>query len=194
MSLYIPRLEWNDQNVTATRVNGNPILSGISSTAEINVGMIATGTGIPSDATVISKTVSSVTLSNGATSSGTSGVTFYERIDFDFPPTSDTEETYKPKQTITESLSGLTQYVTDYLEAFRSVQLSFVSKTIADKLKDNFYVYAYVGGTFRWFEDKAFVANYQTYELSKTSFERVRQVKKHPNFLYQIKLDFRRVV
>lgn len=155
--------------------------------------MIASGTGIPSGATVLSKTVSSVTLSENATSSGTSAVSFVERIDFDFPPTADTEEEYKPKQTVTESLSGLTQYVNDYLEAFRSVELGFITKTVADKLQTNFYIYAYQGGQFRWYEDKA-LAGYQTYELGKLDFSRDRQVKKHPSFLYQIKFTFRRVV
>lgn len=193
MALFIPRLEWNDQTVSATRNSGSPVLSAISSTAGITVGMIASGTGIPSGATVLSKTVSSVTLSENATSSGTSAVSFVERIDFDFPPTADTEEEYKPKQTVTESLSGLTQYVNDYLEAFRSVELGFITKTVADKLQTNFYIYAYQGGQFRWYEDKA-LAGYQTYELGKLDFSRDRQVKKHPSFLYQIKFTFRRVV
>lgn len=195
MALFIPRLEWNDQTASATRNSGSPVLSAISSTTAINVGMIASGTGIPSGAVVLSKTVSSVTLSENATSSGTSVVSFVERIDFSYPPSSDTEEEYKPKQTVTESLSGLTQYVTDYLEAFRSVQLDFITKTIADKLQTNFYIYAYQGGQFRWYEDKDVLPLVsKTYELGKFDFARERQVKKHPSFLYQIKFTFRRVV
>lgn len=194
MSLYIPRLEWNDQSVTGTRTSGNPIISGITSTAAINVGMIANGTGVPSDAEVISKTATSVTLNVNATSSGTSAVNFVERINFEFPPTSDTEEELKPRQTVTESLSGLTQVVTDYLEAFRSVELSFIPSTVADKLRDNFYQYAYKGNSFRWFADKAFPLVFQTYELGRFDFARDRQVKKHPTFLYRIKFTFRRVV
>lgn len=156
--------------------------------------MIVNGTGIPSDAVVISKTATSVTLNGNATSSGTSSVNFVERIDFEYPPSQDTEEEFKPKQTITESLSGLTQYVTDYLEAFRSVQVDFLTVAVADKIKENFYIYAYKGGSFRWFEDKAFPLVFKTYELGKFDFSRVRQVKKHPSFLYQIKMTFRRVV
>lgn len=193
MSLFIPRLEWNDQTVTGTRSSGNPILSSISSTAAINVGMIAIGTGIPTGATVISKTVNSVTLSENATSSGTSGVTFFERLDFDFPPVSDSEEQWKPKQTVTESLSGLQQTVTDYLEAIRDVRLNFVTTTLADKLKTNFYLYAYLGNTFRYYPDKD-EAEVFTYELENKNFSRVRTVKKHPNFLYEVALKFRRVV
>jgi len=156
--------------------------------------MIANGTGIPTDAVVISKTVNSVTLNVNATLSGTSAVNFVERIDFDYPPSSDTEEELKPKQSITESLSGLTQVVTDYLEAFRTVEMGFLTVTVADKLKDNFYLYAYTGQSFRWYPDKAFTASFQTYELGKWDFSRDRQVKKHPSFLYRIKMTFRRVV
>lgn len=167
----------------------------MASTAKISAGMVASGTGIPSGAVVISKTATSVTLSENATSSGTSVISFVERIDFQYPPSGDTEEEFRPKQTVTESLSGLTQYVTDYLEAFRTVTLGFLSKTVADKLKDNFYVYAYKGGTFRWYEDKDVVPLVsQTYELGKFEFSRDRQVKKHPAFLYQVQFTFRRVV
>ena len=194
MSLLIPRLEWNQISVTATSTSGNPVLSGISSTTGITVGMIANGTGIPTDAVVISKTVNSVTLNGNATSSGTSGVTFLERIDFDYPPSSDTEEEYKPKQTITESLSGLTQFVNDYLEAFRTVEMGFLSQAVADKLQSNFYIAAYKGATFKWYPDKAFPLDFKEYELGGFNFSRERQVKKYPSFLYRIKMTFRRVV
>ncbi|NBW79723.1 MAG: hypothetical protein EBR27_12040 [Betaproteobacteria bacterium] len=156
--------------------------------------MIVNGTGIPSDAVVISKTATSVTLNQNATLSGTYAANYLERIDFDFPPTQDSEEEYRPKQTITESLSGLTQVVTDYLEAFRSVEMGFLSQAVADKLQTNFYLFAYKGNSFRWFPDKAIPGTFQTYELGKWDFSRDRQVKKHPSFLYQVKMTFRRVV
>jgi hypothetical protein len=194
MSLYIPRIEWNDQSATGTLTSGSPTISGITSTTGINAGMIVNGTGIPSDAVVLSKTATSVTLNQNATLSGTYAANYLERIDFDFPPTQDSEEEYKPKQTVTESLSGLTQVVTDYLEAFRSVEMGFLTQTVADKLQTNFYLYAYKGNSFRWFADKAFTATFQTYELGKWDFSRDRQVKKHPSFLYQVKMTFRRVV
>ena len=194
MSLYIPRIEWNDQSVTGTLTSGSPTISGITSTTGINAGMIVNGTGIPSDAVVLSKTATSVTLNQNATLSGTYAANYLERIDFDFPPTQDSEEEYRPKQTITESLSGLTQVVTDYLEAFRSVEMGFLTQTVADKLQNNFYLWAYKGNSFRWFADKAFTTTFQTYELGKWDFSRDRQVKKHPSFLYQVKMTFRRVV
>lgn len=193
MSLYIPRLEWNEISVTGTRTSGNPTISSISSTAAITVGMIASGTGVPTDATVISKTVNSVTLSANATLSGTSSVIFFERIDFDYPPVSDTEEQLKPKQTITESLSGEQQTVTDFLEATRTIRMNFITKTILEKLRDNFFIYAYVGNSFKYYEDKALVG-FKTYTLEKRTFQSERTVKKHPNFLYSVGFQFRRVI
>lgn len=47
-----------------------------ASTADISVGMTATGTGIPANATVVSKTSSTVTLSANTTAAGTVNVTF----------------------------------------------------------------------------------------------------------------------
>lgn len=193
MSLYIPKLEWNDQTVTATASAGSPTLSGISSTVAINAGMIASGTGIPTGAAVISKTASSVTLSANATSSGSYAINFVERIEFDFPPTSDTEEQLRPKQTVSESLSGKQQVVTDYLEAIRTIKLNFINKTLADKLQDNFYRFAYKGNLFKYYPDKDEVEVF-VYELDDRNFTRVRVVKKHPYFLYEIGFKFRRVV
>jgi hypothetical protein len=193
MANYIPRLEWNPRSVTATRTASDPVLASIASTTEINVGMIASGTGIPSGAEVISKTVNSVTLSANATLSGTSVINFVERLDFDFPPSKDSEEEYKPKQTITESLSGLQQTVTNFLEATRKITVDFLTTAKADKLKTNFYIYVYKGNTFTYYPDKDEAPSF-TYELDKRDFARIRQVKKHPLFLYQLQMSFRRVV
>lgn len=193
MALWIPRLEWDDQIVTATRTALSPILSSISSTTEINVGMIATGTGIPTGATVISKTVNSVTLNVDATLSGTSSVTFFERYDFEFPPVKDTEEVWKPKNTVSESLSGLVQVSTQFLEAIRDLEFWFINSTDSAKLRDNFYLFAYRGNSFRYYPDQD-VNSYEDMELNGFTYSQNRQVKKHPNFLYSIRFSFRRVV
>lgn len=193
MSLWIPRLEWDDQIVTATRTSTSPILASISSTAEINVGMIASGTGVPTDAVVISKTANSVTLSADATLSGTSSVTFFERYDFEFPPTKDTEFVRKPKNTVTASLSGKQQVQTLHLEGERDLEFWFINQTDADKLRDNWYLFAYKGYEFRYYPDKDEVSVF-TVELNKYDFKRIRQVKKHPNFKYSLGFSIRYVV
>ena len=193
MNDLIPRLEWNEQSVTATRISGNPTLSSISSTAGINVGMIASGTGIPTDAVVISKTVSSVTLNVNASLSGTSVIIFVERLDFQYPPKIDSEEELKPSQTVTTSLSGINQYQTNYLEGVRDLEFDLVQQTDADKLKDNFYIYAYKGNSFKYYEDKD-VISYKTVELDQKSFSRKRRTSRGSSFFYSIKLSLRRVV
>ena len=193
MSLWIPRLEWNDQTVTGTTAIGSPTITGISSTAAINAGMIASGSGIPANSVVVSKTASSVTLNNNCTAAATISVTFFERYDFEFPPVEDSEEIWKPKQTVTDSLNGTTQITTLFLEATRQLKFFFINQTDADKLRDNFYRYAYKGYFFRFFPDKDEVPVYSM-QLERFDFSRARQVKKHPNFKYSINFTFRRVV
>lgn len=192
MSLWIPRLEWDFQTINATQ-NATNVLSGISSTAEINVGMIVDVTGVPSGATVISKTVNSVTLSENATLSGTFATIFHERYDFEYPPVKDSEEILKPKQNILESLNGSQQRQTLFLEAVRNLEFWFVNQVDADKLLYTFYMYAYKGNQFLYYQDKA-IASSVSYELENSSFARARQIKKHPNFKYSIAYSFRRVV
>lgn len=191
MSLWIPRLEWNDQTVTGTTAIGSPTITGISSTASINAGMVASGSGIPSNSVVVSKTASSVTLNKNCTAAATISATFFERYDFEFPPTKDTEERLRPKQTITDSLDGTQQITTLFLEATRELEFGFVNQTDADKLKDNFYLYAYKGYFFRYFPDKDELPVYSM-QLERFDFTRTRQIKKHPNFKYIIGFVFRR--
>lgn len=52
-------------------VSGSPVIGGISSTTDLEVGMIVVGAGVPAGAKIISKTASSVTLSAAATAAGT---------------------------------------------------------------------------------------------------------------------------
>lgn len=193
MNDLIPRLEWNEQSVTATRVSGNPTLSSISSTANIIVGMIASGTGIPTGATVISKTVSSVTLNTNASLSGTSVITFVQRYDFQYPPKTDSEEKLIPNQIITSSLSGLNQYQTMYLEANRDLEFDLVRQADADTLQNDFYYYALLGNSFKYYQDKD-VVSYQTMELDMKSFIRKRRTVSGGLFFYQINFSMRRVV
>lgn len=194
MALWKPRLEWNDQTVNATKTNLSPVLSGISSTAEITVGMIAQGNGIPTGATVISKTVNSVTLSEDATLSETSEVNLFNRYDFEFPPTRDTEDKFAPKQTQTESLSGISQTTTNYIEAIRDMTFWFVNQADCDFLRDSFYLgWAVYGNEFRMYPDQD-EPEFDISKLDTTKFSRNRQVKKHPNFKYSFSLSFRKIV
>lgn len=193
---YIPRLEWNEiTGLAGDTTNLNNVVTGISSTAALRVGMIVTGVGIPSETRIVSKTLTSVTMSTDATASGSAvSLTFFERFDFQFPPTRDSEEKLKPQNKVTTAISGSQQIQTDHLEAERDLTFGFLTAADTEILNSIFYKsFALFGNEFRYFQDKA-DAGFQTYQLNNFSFTQDRQVKKHPEFLYQTKFSFRRVV
>src|SRR5262249_33826411 len=67
--------------LTGTRTNGSPTITGLSSTALLAPGDSATGTGIPAGTTIVTiNSGTSVTLSNNATSNGTSSIAFGSRV------------------------------------------------------------------------------------------------------------------
>ena len=194
MALWIPRLEWNEKTEAGDASIGSPTIINMADTSNLVIGMICTGTGIPTGAKIASKTASSVTLDSNATANTTGATyTFFWRYDFEFPPVKDSEFVYKPKNAVAASLSGLQQVQTLHLEAERDMEFWFVNQTDADLLRDNFYLYAYKGNSFRYFPDKDEVPVY-TVELNKYEFKRIRQVKKHPNFKYSLGFSIRYVV
>lgn len=193
---YIPRLEWNEiTGLTGNTTINNPTVTGISSTAALRVGMIVQGVGIPSGTRIVSKTLTSVTMSTDATATGSAvSLTFFERYDFQYPPTRDSEEKLKPQNKVTTSISGSQQVQTDHIEAERDLEFGFVTATDTNLLDEIFYQdFAVFGNAFRYFQDKE-DAGFQNYELNNFNFNRERQVKKHPEFLYKLKFQFRRVV
>jgi len=196
VNLYIPRLEWNDiTGLTGDTTNNDPNVTGISSTERIREGMIVTGVGIPAETRIVSKTLTSVVLSQNATASGSAvALTFFERLDFVYPPKFDSEEKLKPQQKITTALSGVQQIQTDHLKAERELEFWFLTQEDADLLKQWFYIgWAVYGRSFRYYPDQDDSVVFE-YTLNKFDFQRDRQVKKHPEFLYKLKFSFRRVV
>lgn len=196
VNLYIPRLEWNDiTGLTGNTTSGSPNVTGISSTSSLRVGMIVTGVGIPAGTRIVSKTLTSVVLSQNATASGSAiALTFFERLDFRYPPKNDTEERLKPQQKISTALSGVQQVQTDHVEAERELEFWFLTQAEADLLKDTFHLgHAVFGRSFRYYPDQDDTVVFE-YTLNKFDFVRERQVKKHPEFLYRVRLSFRRVV
>ncbi len=67
----------NTGAVTATTTSGSATLTSVSSTASIIVGQTITGTGIPLNSSVVSKTVNTIVLSNKCTASATVTTTWY---------------------------------------------------------------------------------------------------------------------
>lgn len=194
LNLLIPRLEWNDIQISGTTTSGNDQITGILSTSSVKEGMIIEGVGIPAGTRIVSKTPTSVQLSQDATASGSNTFDLFERYDFQYPPKKDSEGQIKPSQKITTALSGVTQIQTDHIEEERSLEFGFVTSDDADTLREDFYLqWAVYGKAFRYFYDKddsAFVE----YELNTFNYAQNREIKKHPYFLYGIKFSFRRVL
>jgi len=74
--------------MTGTITNGSATITGISDTSGMTVGHYVTGTGIPSNTTILSKTSSSITMSNNAIENGTSFL-YWKWADPTYPEYSD---------------------------------------------------------------------------------------------------------
>jgi hypothetical protein len=196
LDLLIPRLEWNIVSTSGTTVLGSPTISSIADTSGISVGAYVTGSGIPVGSYVLSKTPSTLVLSNNATASATVAIEAKERFDFQYPPVADSEDEYDVKNIVSISLDGTPQVQTNFVEITRALTFDFLTHTERDSLLRDFFLgWAYLGSEFRFYLDKA-DALYDTYMLQPGSFKfsNKRRVKKHPYFLYQLMLKFRRVL
>jgi len=82
----------NTGTVTGTTTSGSATISSVNDTTNIKVGQYITGTGIPFNTTVLSKTSNSITISTTATANGTVTLTWWTpkllRLNGDFTATS----------------------------------------------------------------------------------------------------------
>jgi hypothetical protein len=192
--LLIPAIEFDEKVVTGTRTISSEVISSIADTSLISIGQIVYGAGVPYGSRVVSKTSNSVTLSNAATASGTSLLSFFTRFEFRYPASTDEGEQIKADQSVTRSLTGITQTLTNYIDAERNLTFGFITKAEKDFLIDDFFIgWALFGKSFRYFDDKE-INSIKTYENASETANIVRQVKKHPDFLYEIEFNFRRVI
>jgi len=191
--LNIPAVEWDKKTTDGTSSIGSNVISGVTDTSEVVTGMVIVSSAFPFNTRVTTKNSNSITLSANATAVNSS-FDFYSRYEFEYPPTKDEGEQIKANQTRIKSLSGLLQTVTNHLEASRALSFSFINKTDRDLLRDTFYLgWAIYGKDFRYFEDKA-INTAITYQNNNSDYKQKREVKKHPDYLYQLDFNFRRVV
>lgn len=197
MGFYIPKIEYLNVDTTGNTTNGNGTLSNIPDTSNIEVGMFARGTGIPSGAEVASKTASTVTLANGvlATASGTGvDLEFGYKIEFDYPPVEKKGESKAAKSTTSTSISGVQQVSIQHIEATRALNFSFLSETIKGLLVDFLDEHALYGNEFRYYEDKT-GTSYLDYELDDGKYDpKIVSPKGLNLFVWEIALKFRRVL
>lgn len=223
VNLLIPKIEWNFLEKTGD-THTSTTIDDIASTTDIIVGMYVTGYGIPSGTTVVSKDASSVVISAATTrTAGDTALTFFQRFNFTYPPSSDTDTQLVPQAKTTVSLSGINQVQVDFIEERRDVVFGFITNAQYLILREDFYIpWAVYGYSFRYYPDQdddgsdtlvtedgdtittedgdSIVTDtdgsttYDVFQLSDLKLSRKRQVKKHPSFLYELGFKMRRVL
>lgn len=189
----IPAFEYDEQVKSATITSGSNVIT-LDSVTNIVSGQVIYGAGIPYNSRVVSIVGLDVEMSQNATASSTSSVSFFKRIDFDYPAESDKGPQLSAIKNVTKSLSGVQQTVTNYLEEKRKISFNFVTKTLRDALIDDFSkTHLILGKPFRFLQDKE-VNSHVIYESDSNSIPQDRTIKKHPDFLYKIDFDFRRAL
>lgn len=196
MAFAIPRIQYKNVDTTGNTLSGNATISNIPDTTDIETGMFIRGTGIPTGATVGSKTSSSVTLTSGTASATGTGVTlaFGYEILFDYPPVEPTGEQYETKNTTSESLSGVQQISVNYIEAKRKLKFSFLSPSLYTSVMTFLTTWGLLGEDFRYFEDKT-SSTYTTYELDALKVEPKKiSPRGVDTYVWEIPLSFRRAL
>lgn len=113
---------------------------------------------------------------------------------FDYPPIEAGGEQMDVKERVTTSISGVRQVSVDYIEAIRSLNFAFLSDAIYQDLRTFFLSHAYLGKSFKYFEDKNSAA-YTLYELRDLKFAPKKIAAKTENlYVWEIPFTFRRVV
>jgi hypothetical protein len=191
MAHAIPKIHYAIAEVTGDTTNGNAVISNVSDTDDIEVGMYIAGTGIAAGATVLSKTSSTVTMTANATATNaTVDLEFYKKIEFDYPPVEKTAEKLTPQERRSVALSGVTQVSIDHIEGVRNLNFNFLSSALFTALKSFFQTSAVYGDSFRYFDDKT-LTDYVTYELKTFDWAPDKPTGRST---YDVPMQFRRVV
>lgn len=201
MAFAIPKIQYKNVDTTGNTTNGDDDITNIPDTTDIEVGMFARGVGVPAGATVLSKTSSSVKLAGGVQATITDtgvALAFGFEIEFAYPPKESNGEELETKQTTSESLSGIRQVSTNYLEAARSLVFSFLSQTLKEQVDTFLKTHAMFGESFRYYENKT-LTNYVSYELDKLKATPKKLAPKGEiagvdQYLWEYPLAFRRIV
>jgi len=174
--------------------NGTTTISGISSTADLAVGMRLAGDGVPVGCRIEAVGPSWITTSAAVAGSGPDDFTAFHSFEFRYPPSSDSDEQPSPNETTTYSLSGLGQTSHNFTEIVRDIDFSNLTPSEKSILQQDFYFgWARFGREFRYFPDKD-DSRVFVYEIKKKDLPIERQIKRFPDYLYGLSFQFRRVV
>lgn len=197
MAFAIPKIQYKNVDTTGDTTSGDDDITNIPDTTDIEVGMFCRGVGVPTGATVLSKTSTSVKLAGGvqATISDT-GVTlaFGFEIEFDFPPVEKNGEALATAATISESLSGVRQVSKNFTEGTRKLEFSFLSPAIYVLMDTFLKSWALDGNSFRYYENKT-LTPYVEYELDalKVSPKKIAP-RGEDVYVWEVPLTFRRIL
>lgn len=161
----------------------------------IEVGMMIKAVGIPAKTTVLSKSVSSFTMSANA-SATTANLSFEmaHTIEFIFPPKEPKGEKKTTSANTSESLSGLKQVSVNYIEGFRSLNFSFLSEDLKNSLETFLDSWGMLGQSFRYYDNKESLT-YKDYEIESLKYDPKKIAPKGLDiYVWEIALEFRRLL
>lgn len=196
MANRIPKITWKNFSLEGDTTSANAILTNITDTSGTEVGMVVTGTGIPTDTTVLSFTATTITLSANATASNT-GVTFslFFLLEFDLPPTGDNlneKERANTKRSV--SGNGSTQHQFNFIEERIGPKFAFITEAIQASTRTFMETHALKGEAFRYFESKDEVS-FRTVRLDRFDYTPKRIFPDNTGgFVYDFDLRMRRTL
>lgn len=192
MSYPIPKIQYkNVDEVNGFTTSASRIV--LDSIVGLEVGMFIIGPGVPDETFIdsIETLNSAINLNRDITPTLGDLFSFGLELEFRFPPEkNDNRESIEPDQTISQSRSGVRQYLTRYLEKKRPLEFNFLNLEEIVFLETMFNNWFSLGEFVRWFDDQA-LDSYVEYQADDTKFD--------PKFiqgtseLYSLKLDFVRV-
>lgn len=193
----IPRIQYKNLLITGDTTSGSDTITNIADTTELQAGMFIRGVGIPSGAVIDIVSATSVTLLGGVQATITdTGVLISVGFEilFDYPPKELLGEILEPNNTVSESLSGIRQVSTNYIEGKRDLIFSFLSNSIYLLLKTFIESHALYGKSFRYYEEKTY-NDYLDYELNDFKINPKKITSKGENvYIWEVQLKFRRVI
>lgn len=185
----IPKIQWRYTQLSGLTTLGSDIISLISSTADLRVGMIVETPDFPAGTKIIDiPSANTVQVSNLATAATSSLRTYFFEFAFRYPAETDDGESHKVKERKSVSIAGDIQRSIDHVEFKRTLEFNFLTKDEIEDLRAFWNDWAYLGNAFRYFEDKNSVS-FIEYEPDDLDFD----PKKFSATLWKWTLKVRRV-
>lgn len=193
MAHAIPKLEYKNVELVGELTSGVDVVTSLPSTEGIEVGMLVEGAGIPEGATVLDISLTTVQISEAATTTGPVDVAFLYRIEFDYPPIEQNDEALRPDAAQSISLSGKIQTSVMHIEGRRKLRFSHLPTSLYAALYQFFLEHGFIGREFRYFDDKL-SSDFIVYELADLKWQARKIAPRGSGYVWEVPLEIRRVV